>query len=45
VAEFVQPVKDPRLEALQDHDIGTLDLSIFLGVCHGCPIHTDVIIA
>jgi hypothetical protein len=44
VAELVQSVEDPRLEALQDHVVGVLNLSIHLGVCHGCPIHTDVVI-
>jgi hypothetical protein len=43
-AELVQPVEDPWLEALQDHAIGVLDLSICLGVCHDCPIHADVVI-
>jgi hypothetical protein len=44
VTKFVQPVEDPWLEALQDHAIGALDLPVRLGVCHGYPIHTDMVI-
>jgi hypothetical protein len=43
-AKLVQPVEDPWLEALQDHAVGTLDLPICPGVCHGCPIHADMVI-
>jgi hypothetical protein len=44
VAEFVQPVEDPWLDPLQDHAVGVLDLPIHPGVCHGCPIHKDMVI-
>jgi hypothetical protein len=44
VAELVQPVEDPRLEALQDHAVRVLHLSVRLGVRHGYPIHADVVI-
>jgi hypothetical protein len=29
---------------LQDHAVSTLDRPIHLGVCHGCPIHVDMVI-
>jgi hypothetical protein len=43
-AKLVQPVEDPRFEALQDHVVGALDLPVRLGVHHGCPIHADMVI-
>jgi hypothetical protein len=43
-AKLVQPVEDPWLEALQDHAIGTFDLLVHSGVCHGHPIHVDMVI-
>jgi hypothetical protein len=44
VAKLVQSVKDPQFEALQDHVVGTLNLPIRPGVCHGCLIHTNMVI-
>jgi hypothetical protein len=44
VAEFVQPIEDPCLEALQDHAVGVLDLPVRPGVCHDCPINADMVI-
>jgi hypothetical protein len=29
---------------LENQAVGVLNLSVCLGVCHGCPIHTDVVI-
>jgi hypothetical protein len=43
-AKPIQPVKDPWLEALQDHAVGTLELPVRLEVCHGCPIHMNMVI-
>jgi hypothetical protein len=43
-AKLVQLVKDPWFETLQDHVVGAHDLPIRLGVCHGCPIHADMVI-
>jgi hypothetical protein len=43
-AKFVHPVEDPWLEELQDHAIGALDLPVRPRVCHGCPIHADMVI-
>jgi hypothetical protein len=43
-AKLVQPVKDPWLEALQDHVIGMLELPVRSEVCHGCPIHMNMVI-
>jgi hypothetical protein len=43
-AKLVQPVEDSRFEALQDHAVGALDLPVRPGVCHGCPIHADMVI-
>jgi hypothetical protein len=44
VAKFVQPVEDHWLEALQDHAVGALNLPVRPRLCHGCPIHTDMVI-
>jgi hypothetical protein len=41
---FVQPIEDPWLEALQDHAVGALDLPVHPGVCHGYLIHMDMVI-
>jgi hypothetical protein len=43
-AKFVQSDEDPWLEALQDHVVGALNPPVCLGVCHGCPIHADMVI-
>jgi hypothetical protein len=43
-AKPVQSVKDPWLEALQDHAVGMLELPVCLEVCHGCPIHMNMVI-
>jgi hypothetical protein len=37
-------VEDPQFETLQDHAVGTFNLPIRPGVCHGCPIHADMVI-
>jgi hypothetical protein len=29
---------------LQDHAIGAFDLPLHPEVCHGCPIHADMVI-
>jgi len=42
--EFVQPVEDPRLKALQDHVVRVLNLAIHVGVCHDGPIDADVVV-
>jgi hypothetical protein len=43
-AKLIQPVEDPWFEALQNHAIGVLDLPVRPGVCHGYPIHADMVI-
>ena len=42
-AKFIQPAKDPRLEALQEHAVCTLDLPVRSGVRDGGPIDPDVV--
>ena len=42
-ANLVQPVEDPRLEALQYHTICVLNLPIRARVCHGGPLDPDVV--
>ena len=42
-AEFVQPVENSRLKALQEHAICALDLPVPPGVHDGCPIDPDVL--
>jgi hypothetical protein len=44
VAKLVQLIEDPWFEALQDHVVGALNLPVHPGVCHGCPIHVDMVI-
>jgi hypothetical protein len=44
MAKLVQPIEDPWFEALQDHAVGALNLLVRPGVCHGCPIHVDMVI-
>ena len=41
--KLVQPVEDPRLEALQHHVVRMLDLPVRVGVCHGGAIDADVV--
>ena len=41
--KLVQPVEDPRLEALYDHAVRALDLPVHAGVHHGSPIDVDVV--
>jgi hypothetical protein len=43
-AKFVQPVKDPWFESLQDHVVGAFDLPVCPRVHHGYPIYTYVVI-
>jgi hypothetical protein len=43
-AKFVQPVEYSRLEALQDHAVGALDLPVRPGVRHDCLIDADMVI-
>jgi DhnA family fructose-bisphosphate aldolase class Ia len=40
----VEVVVDPRLESLQNHAVGTFYLPIRHGVCHGSPVHPDVVV-
>jgi hypothetical protein len=40
----VEVVVDPQLEPLQNHVVGTFYLPIRYGVCHGGPVHLDVVI-
>jgi hypothetical protein len=40
----VEVIVDPRLESLQTHAVGTFYLPIRHGVCHGGPVHPDVVI-
>ena len=42
-AEFVQPVENSQLKALQEHAVCTLNLPICPGVRDGCPIDPDVL--
>ena len=42
-AELVQPVEDSRLEALQEHAVCALDLSVRPGVRDGRPVDPDVL--
>jgi len=42
-AEFVQPVENSWLKALQEHAVCALDLPICLGVCDGSLIDPDVL--
>jgi hypothetical protein len=44
MAKFVQPVKDPWFEFLQDHAVGAFDLPVRPSVRYGCPIHADMVI-
>jgi hypothetical protein len=44
MAKFVQLVKHPRFEFLQDHAVGMFDLPVRSGVRYGCPIHADMVI-
>jgi hypothetical protein len=44
MAKFVQPVRDPWFESLQDHAIGAFDLPIHPGVRFSSPIHADMVI-
>jgi len=41
--ELVQPVEDPRLEALQEHAVCALDLPVRPRVRDGRPIDSDVL--
>jgi hypothetical protein len=43
-AKFVQPIEDPWFEPLQDHVVGAFDLPVRPRVCHGYPIHADMVI-
>jgi hypothetical protein len=43
-ARLVQSVENPGLEALQDHAIGPLHLTIGLWVRDGRPVHADVVL-
>ena len=40
----MEVVVDSRLQSLQNHAVGTLDLPIRHGVSHGGPVHPDVVI-
>jgi hypothetical protein len=44
MAKFIQPVKDPWFESLQDHAVGAFNLPVRPGVPYGCPIHAGVVI-
>jgi hypothetical protein len=44
MAKFVQPVKDPWFESLQDCAICVFDLPVCTGVHYGRPIHADMVI-
>ena len=42
-AELVQLVENSGFEALKEHAVCALDLSVRPGVCDGCPIDSDVL--
>jgi hypothetical protein len=44
MAKFVQPIKDPWFESLQDRAICVFDLPVCPGVHYGRPIHADMVI-
>jgi hypothetical protein len=44
LAILVQPIENLRLETLQNHVVGVLDLLVHAGVSHGCPIDMDVVL-
>jgi hypothetical protein len=44
LAILVQPIENMRLETLQNHVVGVLDLLVHAGVSHGCPIDMDVVL-
>ena len=42
LAELLQPAVDSRLEPLQNHAVGTLDLAVSSRVSYCRPVHADV---
>jgi hypothetical protein len=44
MAKFVQPVKDPWFESLQDHVVGVFNPPVHPGVRHGSSVHMDMVI-
>jgi hypothetical protein len=44
LAKLVELIEDPRLDALEHHAIGMLNLSIRAGVCHGSPVNPGMVV-